>query len=594
MKELRRLWVLVPAGVLAMLLVLLIANRGALEELAFLRQHQGPVTGLVDQRPYQTAQTLAALAVSSEEQTYAQDAQKLADHEVDQAFAVALRLSQQKATARVLTGDAAELEKKMEQLKGLVKDDHARVDALTLAAKTSNVTTAAGDDVDVAQAQLNLDTDEFTDATGDLARATGDQRSEIQQELSSREAAMKKAEDSSGSTSKQTAVVAAKQYSALAGRLKGWMEQRDRASLLAQAGNQARSDGKQLQAQHAELEKQDAQEGGTRALSTVTGNARVKKLQAMSGRSVVMSILDDRIVAQEQLASIYSRWEAQVWRQHHIVGYLLVQSLAWITLIVLMTSVGATLAKAAVRRVAREPRQVRTLETIVTLAVEMVGLVAVALVVFGVPQQMPTILGFVTAGITVVFQDFILGFFGWFSLMGRHGIRVGDWVEINSVSGEVAEISLFRTVLLETGNWTAQGHPTGRRMSFSNSFALRGQFFNFSTNGQWMWDQVSVNVPATVNAVNLIQQMQEAVSAESADNIDQAGREWQGVAKGIGVGQFTAEPTVELRPSATGVDVVVRYVTRASERFQIRNRINAALLHTLQMTNEKVIANNPL
>jgi small-conductance mechanosensitive channel len=180
--------------------------------------------------------------------------------------------------------------------------------------------------------------------------------------------------------------------------------------------------------------------------------------------------------------------------------------------------------------------------------------------------------------VTVVFQDFILAFFGWFVLMGKNGIRVGDWVEINAVAGEVAEIGLFRTVLLETGNWTTKGHPTGRRMSFSNSFALRGQFFNFSTNGQWMWDELSVNVPATANAYDLIQRMQAAVDRETETDTEQADREWQRVAKDIGVGQFEAKPTVELRPAGSGVDVVVRYVTRASERFTLRSKINAALL----------------
>ena len=63
-----------------------------MEQLAFMRRGGAAAeTGLVDQTPYQTAQTLAAMAVSSEEQAFAQEAERLADHEVDQAFAMALR-----------------------------------------------------------------------------------------------------------------------------------------------------------------------------------------------------------------------------------------------------------------------------------------------------------------------------------------------------------------------------------------------------------------------------------------------------------------------------------------------------------------------
>ena len=83
-----------------------------------------------------------------------------------------------------------------------------------------------------------------------------------------------------------------------------------------------------------------------------------------------------------------------------------------------------------------------TLRMIISLGILIVeALLMVLLVVFGAPSQVPTILGLATAGLTVVFQDFILAFFGWFVLMGRNGIRVGDWVEINGVGGEVVEIT---------------------------------------------------------------------------------------------------------------------------------------------------------
>jgi small-conductance mechanosensitive channel len=48
---------------------------------------------------------------------------------------------------------------------------------------------------------------------------------------------------------------------------------------------------------------------------------------------------------------------------------------------------------------------------------------------------MPTMIGLAPAGLTVVLKDYIVSFFGWFALMGRNGIRLGDWVEIEGVGG---------------------------------------------------------------------------------------------------------------------------------------------------------------
>ncbi len=77
-------------------------------------------SGLVDQRPWQTIEALAPLAVSAEEKRLARDAERLADHEVDQAFAQALR--QASVGTRNLTGEALALQQKVATLQGVVKE----------------------------------------------------------------------------------------------------------------------------------------------------------------------------------------------------------------------------------------------------------------------------------------------------------------------------------------------------------------------------------------------------------------------------------------------------------------------------------------
>ena len=72
---------------------------------------------------------------TAEENEYARDAERLADHEVDQAFASALRQANLQAQHRVLTGDALALSQKVAQLKQLVKQDQAQVDSLTAASR---------------------------------------------------------------------------------------------------------------------------------------------------------------------------------------------------------------------------------------------------------------------------------------------------------------------------------------------------------------------------------------------------------------------------------------------------------------------------
>jgi small-conductance mechanosensitive channel len=603
MSHARKVGIVVAAVALVLCLVGAFMTRGVMEHLPFLHgQRSGwsgvPIRhGIVDQRPWQTAQTLAALATSAEERELAREAERLADHEVDQAFAQSLR--QASAEPRELKGEALVLQKRVADLQVTVKDDQVRVTALTAKAGPNGSADAqAADELEVAKAQLNLDQSELSDSLEDLARESGDQRLKIQQELTAREAEMKKYDEQVASGDGESAIVSSGEYSTLARQIAAWWAQRSRMELINQAEGLARADVAALTEDHKRLEAEaEALEsryaGAKAARAQSSGAGRVKELQRMATQSYVLSVVDDRLGAQQQLVALYGKWGQQVELQYKMVIHLMLRSLGWIAgIVVLMLLVGWGL-QVMLERMLRDVRQKRTMQTILNLATQAVGLLLVLLVIFGMPRQMPTILGLATAGLTVVFQDFILAFCGWFVLMGRNGIRAGDWVEVDGTGGEVVEIGLFRTWLLETGNWTANGHPTGRRVSFLNGYAIRGKYFNFSMTGQWMWDEIKVNIPPGAESYALIEKIRNAaVKATEADAM-MAEVEWKRVTHEVGTPQFSAKPSLDMRPAGSGVDIVVRYVTKAGVRLETRNRLFSTVVELMQEVRKEKKAESP-
>jgi small-conductance mechanosensitive channel len=576
---------LVAVVVLLVLLVLCVAfswtTRDAMAHLPFLNQ-EGETSGLagnqeslVDLRPWQTAEALAPLAVTAEETEYARQAEHLADHEVDQAFASALRQANLKAQHRTLTGEALALSQKVEQLKQLVAQDQAQVQSLTPSSSSTGAQAnpdkqpdAGNDDLEIAKAQLGLDSDELAEAQDDLDRASGDDRGEIQGELAAHEASMRKY-DSESKGSGEVAVISASRYGTLAGRVKSWFSQRSRFQLIQQALQETQSDFHSLTGKHNALEAQ-ANANVTTAGAAADRESRLANLKARSAERQLLSIYDDRIQTEQQLATVYGKWSDQVLLQHRILVHLILQSLALIFLIL----IGMVLGDAMVRRLmaisALGRRQMHTLRTVLELSIQVLGFLLILLVIFGTPQQMPTILGLATAGITIVLQDFILAFFGWFVLMGKNGIRVGDRVEINGVGGEVTEIGLIKTTLLETGNLADLGLPTGRRIAFINSFAIRGQYFNFSTTGQWMWDEITVSLPASADPRAVVERIQKVVQEETEEGAGIAVQEWKRSMNGGNLSRLSTAPVVNLLTTAAGFDIQIRYVTRASVRFEMR------------------------
>jgi len=556
--------------------------------MAFLHSQRGPRAGapqsLVDLQPWQTASALAPLAVSSEENEYAREAERLADHEVDQAFAAALRQARLDAQHKSLTGDALALSQQIVQLQQLKRQDQAQVDSLTAqvngkgAATNTIQTSSPSDDLEVAKAQLGLDADELADAQHDLARASGDHSGEIQDELAAHEASMQKYD--SQVQNGETAVISAKQNHTLASRIAAWFSQRNRQSLLDQALEEAQNEVRTLTAEHNALEAK-----ANAAAAVGAAPDRAAELASLKDRSIrrqILSIDDDRIQTEQQLVTVYGKWSAQVKLQHQIVLHLILGSFGVILVILIGMVVSDTLVRHWLDRPAIDRRQMRTLRSVLELSIQVLGAVLILLVVFGTPKETPTILGLATAALTIALQDYILAFLGWFVLMGKNGIHVGDWVEINNVGGEVTEFGLLTTTLMETGQLAGQGYPTGRRISFMNGYAIRGQFFNFSTAGQWMWDEISVSVPASADVHRVMDEVQKVVVEETHENSRRAEQEWKRGAHDAGLARFSTEPAVYLRPSAAGTDLQIRYVTSAYDRFEVRNRLYqrvAEMLH---------------
>src|SRR6185503_3092038 len=189
-------------AVLAVCLIFTWETGDVMSNLSFLNprnnanRSSGSKKPIVDIRPWQTAQALAALAYTAEEKEFAQEAERLADHEVDQAFASSLRQATLDAQHLKLSGEALSLSKKVAALQLLISQDKEQIQTVTEGLKAptpKNGNPAEYDegDLEVAKAQLALDTDELADVQHDFNRASGDQTSQIQAELATHEAAMR-------------------------------------------------------------------------------------------------------------------------------------------------------------------------------------------------------------------------------------------------------------------------------------------------------------------------------------------------------------------------------------------------------------------
>ncbi len=573
------------------------------------------LVSIIDQRPLETAQELGSLAQSEAEQRLAADAVRLADLEVDLAFSSALRAASSQPAPQTQATRA--IQERIDRAQAGIAAGNDRINQLKAAAAKATGDRQANlqQQIELAQAEVSLHQDELADAQEDLIRAGGDERSKIQELLDQHNAtehnnvgaAAKPATTAGGAPPEENILAQASAWSALRARQQQiGAAQQQALSLAAALGKDHAALDQQVDAEKATRQAGSAPSAsaaqpspavsnaaaaaspaGSETASPEAAAASLKSLRKLSDDEKSLAEFDRRIQDLQQLAATYGQWNALVAVQSRLALHRLIKGCLWILLAILVAFAIQRLGDHSLEKLKLQRTQHATLRAVIRFVVQTLAVLAVVLLIFGTPSQFSTILGLAGAGLTVVLKDFIVAFLGWFVLMGRNGIRVGDWVEINGVFGEVLEIGILRTVLLETGNWTGAGTPTGRQVAFLNGYAVEDHYFNFTTSGQWLWDELQVAVSGGGNPYPLIERIRALVEKETEGFAQAAERDWERVSSRYGARALPFASALDLRPSGDGVLVVVRYLTRAVDRSEVRARLNHAIVELLHARSEE-------
>lgn len=558
---------------------------------------------VIDEGPLRTAQRLARLANSAEEQPLAQAAVQAADHELDLAFMGALHGIQ--AHPPVLSPEALKIQAHIADAQKRLASDTEVLEKL--AQKMGKATEAEKQDLqdqlDLVGSQIEIEKDEIQEGNDDLLAAGGDVHQRIQKAQEEHLAAERNTPPPA--PAQTVSATALSSLHGMVAQVREWLQLHAKRAALEQARHEVAAGAAKLAEQRAQIaadfanvQQQLAQLGGKPpaagappvtaptpaggAGAAPAANALLSLTRQVAIDQRRLMVRDQRISARHKLSDIYSKWDNLVAnQQREVLRELLVRATVVLAALLLLLFADRWLTGLLGRARHIDRRQFATLRSVIGVGLQVIAVLLILFMLIGLPGQFGTMLGLAGAGLTVALKDFIIAFIGWFVLMGKNGIRVGDWVEINGVSGEVKELSVFHTVLLETGNWTDAGQPTGRRVTFTNSYAIERHYFNFSTTGQWLWDELTVVVPVGRDPQPVVNAIQKEVGEATADSAREAQQEWQMASHGQRGTTLSAQPGIAVRPTVGGVEIAVRYVTRASERYAMRARLYQAAVQLL-------------
>jgi small-conductance mechanosensitive channel len=182
-------------------------------------------------------------------------------------------------------------------------------------------------------------------------------------------------------------------------------------------------------------------------------------------------------------------------------------------------------------------------------------------------------LGVVGAGVAVALQEVLASIAGAFSIGFSKLYTVGDRVQIGDTRGDVIDIGLLRTTLMETGNWVNRDSYNGRIVHVPNSAVLKGPVFNYSQGFRFIWDEIKVVFTITSDC-QLAREILLRVAKEAiGEYLDEAQNSWKEIAENYQSAKPSLEPNVTLVVNAGSLDFAVSYVVDYTKRTAMKDQL---------------------
>ena len=299
--------------------------------------------------------------------------------------------------------------------------------------------------------------------------------------------------------------------------------------------------------------------------------------------SAIVTPLSKAEVLLNQYRNNLNNWREATQRQYHeALRALGLRLVIFIALLALVFTI-AELWRRAVFHYVQDPRR-RSSFLLVRKIVLWTLVVAIAASTFATELgSLATFAGLITAGLAVAMQSVLVSVVGYFFLIGKYGIRVGDRVQVGNVTGEVIDLGLVRLHLMELSGQGSMS-PTGRVVAFANSiiFQASGGLFKQIPGINLAWHEITVTLPPGADAATLKTKLFEAVSNVLKDYRDDILRQTQEMQRTAAAhGRGDAEAQVQLRFSASGVDAIVRYPVELQHAAEIDERVSREVLNVV-------------
>ena len=173
-------------------------------------------------------------------------------------------------------------------------------------------------------------------------------------------------------------------------------------------------------------------------------------------------------------------------------------------------------------------------------------------------SSLPVLLGVTAAGIALALQEVIMSVASWLAIASGRVYRPGDRVELGGVKGDVIDIGVLRTTLMELGQWVDSDLYSGRMVKVANSAAFKQPVFNYTQGFPFVWDEIKVPVHYGSDRLQARRLLERAAAEVAGAYVAEARRAWATLVEKYLIDNASVEPIVSLVANDNWFEFTVR------------------------------------
>lgn len=191
-------------------------------------------------------------------------------------------------------------------------------------------------------------------------------------------------------------------------------------------------------------------------------------------------------------------------------------------------------------------------------------------------------LSVVGAGIALALQEVILCIAGWFLILTRRPFEIGDRIELGGVKGDVIDIRLFQTSVLEIGNWVEADQSTGRIVNIPNSAVFKKENYNYNRGFEFIWNEIKILVTFESDWKRAEEIMMRHGIKEAEGMEEVVKRKIEDMTRRYMIYYEKLTPIVYIDIKDSGVQLTLRYLTKARKRRASSDELCRAILNDFE------------